>query len=342
MDGENVQYHQRDVVAGPSTMMQGAPVMFLPPPPGTLTTTGAKAYSQPETSLASTQDLLARFHLHAAYNNHVHPHTPTSVQLSAPPSSAISPNAIPHDHPPENDEKKKKNSYRHLIKNIPGKHSMKKDDYLTTTIQAPPKQRIAIVEFDARTQREAFTWNTGTLVLESAQAREDRRKRKELKRLARAQAQGVVSGAMPTTPAVAPPPQPAPPTTTTPSAQQPPGALPPKPRNPAVTIPPPTSHRSGTTPTPTSATPRSTAPTTTPTPWTATSAVRGKKRELEDGAAQPVTATADLTSPSAPLGVVGARPGNGTVRPRPIKKQRTDIQGHARELLVQQPTPQPT
>jgi hypothetical protein len=51
----------------------------------------------------------------------------------------------------------KKNSYRFLIKSVPGKHSMKKDDYLTTMMQVPPKQRIPIVEFDERTQREAFT-----------------------------------------------------------------------------------------------------------------------------------------------------------------------------------------
>jgi len=34
---------------------------------------------------------------------------------------------------------------------------MKKDDYLTTMMQVPPKQRIPITEFDERTQREAFT-----------------------------------------------------------------------------------------------------------------------------------------------------------------------------------------
>lgn len=34
---------------------------------------------------------------------------------------------------------------------------MKKDDFLTTTMLVPSKQRIAIVEFDARTQRDAFT-----------------------------------------------------------------------------------------------------------------------------------------------------------------------------------------
>jgi len=80
---------------------------------------------------------------------------------------------------------------------------MKKDDYLVTIMQAPPKQHIPMVQFDVKTQKEAFTvsaeglkgvcpictgyhfnfliflsqWNTGALVLESAQAREDRRKR---------------------------------------------------------------------------------------------------------------------------------------------------------------------
>lgn len=34
---------------------------------------------------------------------------------------------------------------------------MKKDDYLTTTIQVPPKQKIAITPFDLKTQREAFS-----------------------------------------------------------------------------------------------------------------------------------------------------------------------------------------
>ncbi|KAJ3997406.1 hypothetical protein F5050DRAFT_1878619 [Lentinula boryana] len=101
------------------------------------------------------------------------------------------------DGPGGKGEKKKKNSYKHLIKGVPGKHSMKKDDYLTNLMLAPPKQRVRISEFDSRTQRDAFTvsleglkgWNPSTLVLESAQAREDRKKRKELKRLAKVQMQ---------------------------------------------------------------------------------------------------------------------------------------------------------
>ncbi|KAF9048638.1 hypothetical protein BJ165DRAFT_1040176 [Panaeolus papilionaceus] len=107
------------------------------------------------------------------------------------------------DGPGGKGDKKKKNSYKHLIKGIPGKHSLKKDDYLTGMIQQPPKQRMRISPFDAKTQEDAFTvsleglkgvrphsflvfvrcyltvfsWNINALVLESAQAREDRKKR---------------------------------------------------------------------------------------------------------------------------------------------------------------------
>ena len=34
---------------------------------------------------------------------------------------------------------------------------MKKDDYFVTIMQAPPKQHIPIVQFDVKTQKEAFT-----------------------------------------------------------------------------------------------------------------------------------------------------------------------------------------
>ncbi|KAF9243504.1 hypothetical protein BU15DRAFT_86450 [Melanogaster broomeanus] len=339
MDSEDVSCRHSNAAAGPSTITQDPPVVFLPP---------AVAYSQPQTFLASTQDLLARFHLHAAYEKNVR--IPLS-QSFAPASSSIAPSNPPHHPSPDVDEKKKKNSYRHLIKSLPGKHSMKKDDYFTTVMQVPPKQRIPIVEFDARTQREAFTvsaeglkgWNAGTLILESAQAREDRKKRKELKKLARAQA--LTPGPLPGTPSALPQSQPAPPHSTIPSAQQPPGALQTpqgKPRVSAVTIPPP-GGRSGTTPTPTSATPRSAVPTgvlptgtTTPMP----SVMAGRKRELEDVALQPPTPTTHSSNVNAPVGVVGARAGVGAARPRPVKKQRVDIQGQSRDVLMQQPTPQ--
>ncbi|KAF9485212.1 hypothetical protein BDN70DRAFT_903279 [Pholiota conissans] len=118
------------------------------------------------------------------------------------------------DAPGAKGEKKKKNSYKHLIKGIPGKHSLKKDDYLTNIMLVPPKQRMRIHRFDAKTQEDAFTvsleglkgWNVNALLLETAQAREDRKKRKELKRLAKLQIQqggvppqSLPSGTSPTT-----------------------------------------------------------------------------------------------------------------------------------------------
>lgn len=151
---------------------------FLPPP---------SENPSPRVYLSSTQDLLTLFGLYTAYQRHV---LQSYAGLAAP--STIH----PPECPPQPEEKKGKNSYRHLVANVPGKHPTKKDDYLTTTIGAPPKSRIQIVEFDSRTLMEAFTvsaeglkgWNANALILESAQAREDRKKRKELKRVARAQA----------------------------------------------------------------------------------------------------------------------------------------------------------
>lgn len=34
---------------------------------------------------------------------------------------------------------------------------MRKDDYLMTMMQVPPKQRMVITPFDQKTQREAFS-----------------------------------------------------------------------------------------------------------------------------------------------------------------------------------------
>ncbi|KAH9481400.1 hypothetical protein JR316_0005926 [Psilocybe cubensis] len=213
------------------------PLLFLPPAPG--------VRQQPKQHLESTQDLLARFHLHPAYDKYVRPlvtpgddfaSAPTHDQ-HAPPvdgaterldkgkgkerdpaTAAVTPGpsgATEADHadgPDADDddaaggkgEKKKKNSYKHLIKGLPGKHSFKKDEELTKIMLAPPKQRMRILQFDAKTQEDAFTvsaeglkgWNINALVLESAQAREDRKKRKEARRLAKlqqaqAQANGV-------------------------------------------------------------------------------------------------------------------------------------------------------
>ncbi|KAF8806988.1 hypothetical protein BYT27DRAFT_7101295 [Phlegmacium glaucopus] len=213
--------------SSPSTAPHSSvpPLLFLPPlgPP------------PPKQHLASTQDLLSRFHLLPAYNKYVRPSLLPGTDPSnegAPPSTpdaSITPGTLDKgkgkevvhgnvatmgNTPVDMDlgdggdgddddaaggkgEKKKKNTYKHLIKGVPGKHSLKKDDSLTKVMLVPPKQRMRIAHFDSRTQEDAFTvsleglkgWNINTLVLESAQAREDRKKRKELKRLAKLQAQ---------------------------------------------------------------------------------------------------------------------------------------------------------
>ena len=49
-------------------------------------------------------------------------------------------------------------STSHLaFSSLSGKHSIKKDDFLTNIVQVPPKQHIPIAPFDPRTQTDAFT-----------------------------------------------------------------------------------------------------------------------------------------------------------------------------------------
>lgn len=273
-------------------------------------------------------------------------------------------------------EKKMKN-YRHMIKNIPGKHSTKKDDYLMTTMQVAPKQRIHITPFDLRTQRDAFSvsldglkgWNINALVAESPQAREDRKRRKELKKQAKSQVAGLATGtpsAAPATPAATTQPTPsghasAPARTATPR----PGVPPARQLQPSHAAQPGSQPR-GQTPTgvgtprsiPTPVAASGAVPTTasgarhTPIPTPATTpgpggaagdARRGVKREREEsvsgngtnGTQGGVTVvTNGWSKSSAPM---NAKAGSGGVRPRPVKKPRLDMPG--REVPVQQPTP---
>ncbi|KAJ6619798.1 hypothetical protein B0H10DRAFT_2025071 [Mycena sp. CBHHK59/15] len=337
--------------AGPSTALFLLPSRPPLPPP----------------RLASTHDLLARFALLPAYDKYVRPSPDDQEQpdnakgkareLGASPAPQTPGDPDPDDDDPAKGEKKKKNSYKHLIKGVPGKHSMKKDDYLAGIMQVPPKQRIPITPFDLKTQREAFSvsleglkgWNPSALVLESAQAREDRKKRKELKRLAKAHAaQAAATAAGSPAPAPSPAPRPS---IGTPRPGTAAGTPRPRPSLPPVVVPGRvgTPQRTGTgAGTPTSAlrtgTPTSAFPRTT-TPMSA----RGQKREREqDGGANgvpPPQGTQNGVAPRAPVPViVGAKAGIAGARPRPIKKQRMDMQGQARDVsgapVQQQPTPQ--
>lgn len=149
---------------------------------------------------------------------------------------------------------------------------------------------------------------------------------KELKKLARAQAQGLAPGGIPGAPGTLPPPQVAPSHPNQPSPQQPPAALQvqpthPKPHVPAVSIPP--STLSIRIATPTSAAPRSAVQSSAASQRTDTSAlggIRGKKRELEDGPALPPNPSTN--GANTPIGLAGLRAGSNGVRPRPVKRIR--------------------
>ncbi|KAH9995788.1 hypothetical protein BJV77DRAFT_1059622 [Russula vinacea] len=303
------QSPHHNAIAGPSSIPLNSSLFLLEP-----------ASLPPPPLLESTHDLISRFHLLTAYDKFVRPFGKGKERDPGTPTVASAATPGTH-HDPDDDEgrdgKKKKNTYRHLIRGIPGKHSIKKDDFLTTIVQVPPKQHIPIASFDPRTQNEAFTvsleglkgWNIHALVPESTQAREDRKKRKELKKLAKAQGSAVplsVGTPLPSTP-------------TAPTPTQPP-AQPPR--------------------------------TSTPIPVS-----RGVKREFEDnvlaqlntqgqGPGSVTASSSDGVSPTlgqmqkpgtAKAGVPGARP-------RPVKKQRVDMQGQARDMHplppIQQPTPQ--
>ncbi|KAG6851091.1 hypothetical protein H0H93_000971 [Arthromyces matolae] len=407
-----------NAVAGPSNLRSSSPSpsnsnLFLPPPPPPTT--------HPN-HLSSTQDLLGRFHLLPAYDKYVRPfvlsseaeQTPLGPVPATPGANGIldkgkgketdgSPGTPVANEAGDGDDddggkgdKKQKNNYKHLIKGIPGKHSMKKDDYLATMMLVPPKQRIKIVPFDSRTQEEAFTvsleglkgWNPNALVLQSAQAREDRKKRKEAKRLQKLQSNTGLGA-----PVVHPQPIPASISASSPatSNRPPQSAIPvsngtPRPGSTAPLAQPTTvtavpTHQSVAS-SPSSTISKSAVPrpgSTKPLPQVQTSAVRvstplrsattatptsaqpyqttfddkrGMKRERDD--VPPAPPTNGLVTPhingvgngnGVPVNptkaVVNAKAGSAGIRPRPLKKQRMDIQGQARDVTVaQQPTPQ--
>jgi len=223
---------------------------------------------------------------------------------------------------------------------------MKKDAYLTTMMQIPPKQRNTMKQFDGQT-REAFSitpsglpgWNINNLIEESPQAREDRKKRKELKKLAKTQQLTGVSGQGQTPhPAQSQPTPQAVPISATQSR-----GITPRPGVSAVRTATPVTNGTPHSASVVSSAPPRPAPTpkvaAAPTPAPTTPGTdpflikRGKKRDRDDGVVGP----ANSQGPGKGSGKAGM-PG---ARPRPMKKQRTDGPGRAREIMpVQQPTPQ--
>lgn len=73
------------------------------------------------------------------------------------------------------------------------------------------------------------------------------------------------------------------------------------------------------------------------------SPARGVKRERDDSGAlhkQDALQSQSLIGSSTVNGTGGVRPGMPGAKPRPVKKQRMDSHGLAREMPIQQPTPQ--
>lgn len=73
------------------------------------------------------------------------------------------PGADGDDDGPGGKKKKKEQTYRHLIRHLPGKHAMKKDAHLMTLVQEPPKQRMVIQPFDSGVLMRAFNVKDGGL-----------------------------------------------------------------------------------------------------------------------------------------------------------------------------------
>ncbi|EPQ54143.1 hypothetical protein GLOTRDRAFT_116773 [Gloeophyllum trabeum ATCC 11539] len=363
-----------NAIAGPSRS-HDPPALYLPPP-------GPPQSTPP---LTSTQDLLARFRLLPAYDQYVRPFLTTTAAPpigSAPtpidkgkgkevatPAAASTPGG-PGDG--EEEDLRKKKNYKYLIQGIPGKHSMKKDDYLTTMMQVPPKQRIAIVPFDARTQIDAFTvptgglvgWNINSLIEESPQAREDRKRRKEMKRQMKEKEKSLAPNGT-TVPGQAPgssrsqsipPSNPGGPVTAgnTPRTGT---ARPNVPHQQTQLQSTGTPAANGTASRLPPATKSASTPRGAPTPSTPSqdpfSIRRSKKREHEDnvghansqgpgagGGGGIVNGVNGHANVNGQAGKGSGKPGMNGVRPRPQKKQRIDMRGQAREMPVQQPTPQ--
>ncbi|CAK5268501.1 unnamed protein product [Mycena citricolor] len=323
---------QQNAEAGPST------VLYLKP----------KAPPHPAPRLASTQDLLARFQLIPAYDKYVRgaaedfADAPDKGKGKARELNGSPVPQTPGDQEPDDEdgglakgEKKKKNSYKHLIKGVPGRHSMKKDDYLTTIMQMPPKQHVKIVKFDERTQQEAFQvspeglkgWNTAALIQESAQAREDRKKRKELKRLAKQQIHNAQSGIAAPSPAAGsvgtPRPSASTPRTTAGTPRGSAGT--PRPSVPPVMVP----GRVGTPQRKGTGTPTSSLGTGTPTSAHPERSLK-RERELEphangmpSGASGMNGAVGSAANGGGTVPVItAAKAGIAGARPRPVKKQR--------------------
>lgn len=193
-----------------STSSMTIPPVFLPPPP----------HSIRSPPFSAAHDLIGRFQLQVAYDKYVKPNVLPVDQWQTSDGGNLDKGkgrekdaedadlnmdaGSPND-PSGNESKKRKkeSSYKHLIKAVVGKHSMKKDTYLVDAISVPPKQKMEIKKFDERTQNDAFWvspeglkgYNIHALIPETEQAREDRKRRKEAKKAEKARLAALSAGA---------------------------------------------------------------------------------------------------------------------------------------------------
>ncbi|KAH7106425.1 hypothetical protein BKA62DRAFT_687118 [Auriculariales sp. MPI-PUGE-AT-0066] len=223
--------------------------------------------------LHSSQDLLAVFGLHAAYDKYVRPKiTPieeqdaaTSTTAPAPattPASAVPPalrkvgtplltpgtpmldkgkarrvdsplpttpatarptltlSAAPIklEHPldatvDDRGKRKKDHSYKHLVRHLPGKHSMKKDSYFSDLIRKPPQQHTSIIPFDNNILTKAFSikdvgvlgYDKTVIIGLDSRQKDEKKRRKEEKRAHRERQRLINSGQLdPNTPIAGP------------------------------------------------------------------------------------------------------------------------------------------
>ncbi|GJJ08312.1 hypothetical protein Clacol_002523 [Clathrus columnatus] len=202
--------------AGPSNLP--SPVFPAPQP-----------LPRPKQYLHCTQDLLGIFGLLPMYDKHVRPHL-RSLPDQDPTKSKGKEKELEQDQEREKEKegeeegeggekKKKKDNYKHLIKGIPGKHPMKKDQYFQDLLKAPPKQKAHIQPFDTRTLLEGFyvtptglpSYNKASIEGADPREKEAKRLKRERRRAEKEERQKVLqqqqqqvqtSGSTASTPAV--------------------------------------------------------------------------------------------------------------------------------------------
>ena len=150
MDLNPLSPSDHNAIAGPSSLPRNASLFLIPPGACPLiifrfSNIFHSASPRPPQLLESTQDLISRFHLLTSYDKFVRPFiaqesdpntalptTPAVPHFSDkskgkerdPGTPTVASAATPTHHDPDDDEgrdgKKKKNTYRHLIKGVPG------------------------------------------------------------------------------------------------------------------------------------------------------------------------------------------------------------------------------